>query len=326
MSGVKAEVWMQGGVTRANLASHTATAYGTPPEQRTGKVALVLGAGNINAISPLDAFEKLFLDHQVVVLKMNPINDYLIDYLNAALKPLIDRNALRIVKGGGDVGAYLCNHPDIPEIHITGASATHDMIVWGPGAEGAANKAAGTPKLTKKITSELGAVCPTIIVPGPWDDADLRFQAENLATMKLHNSGFNCVACQMMILPKSWDRKDRLLSNLREVMSTAAQRQPWYPGAKDRMAEFERRGDNVVKLDRGTAPALSMHEVDETDPETYLREAIRYANEELHGTLGGNIVIHPDTIKQIAAISSRRSSASFAMARLQSMRGPVLAS
>ncbi len=322
LSGITAEVWMQEGVSEATLASHTATAYDTPPAERCGKVALVLGAGNINAISPLDAFQKLFSESQVVVLKMNPVNGYLTDYLNAALKPLIERDALRIVQGGADVGAYLCNHPDVAEIHITGAAASHDAIVWGPGAEGAANKAAGTPKLDKRITSELGAVCPTIVVPGPWSDADLRFQAEHLATQKLHNSGFNCVACQMLILPGQWDRKDKLLSNLREIFATEAQRQPWYPGARDRMAEFERRGDNVVHLNRGTAPvcavvpvtegtddwfrsteifapALSAHEISETDPEAYLRAAIRYANQELHGTLGGNILIHPATIRAI---------------------------
>ncbi|MDQ2093660.1 aldehyde dehydrogenase family protein [Rhodalgimonas zhirmunskyi] len=322
LSGIKAEVWMEPGVSAATLPSHTATAYDTPPAQRRGKLALVLGAGNINAISPLDVFQKLFSEHQVVVLKMNPVNDYLTEYLEAALRPLIARNALRIVTGGADVGAYLCHHPQVEEIHITGAAASHDVIVWGPGAEGAANKAAGTPKLTKPITSELGAVCPTIVVPGPWSAADLRFQAEHLATQKLHNSGFNCIACQMLILPQAWEGKDKLLANLNDVMASHAQRQPWYPGARDRMAEFARRGDNVTTLDRGAAPAcavvpvddtsddwfreneifapvLSTHEIAETDPESYLRAAIRYANDELHGTLGGNILIHPATMKQI---------------------------
>ncbi|MGM0450253.1 MAG: aldehyde dehydrogenase family protein, partial [Pseudomonadota bacterium] len=70
LSGVSAEVWMQEGVTRDNLAAHTATAYDTPAEQRQGKVSLVLGAGNIAAIAPLDVFQKLFLEHQVVILKM----------------------------------------------------------------------------------------------------------------------------------------------------------------------------------------------------------------------------------------------------------------
>lgn len=322
LSGVSADVWMRKGVNESNLARHTAEAYDIPAAERKGKLALVLGAGNIAAISPLDAFQKLFSENQVVVLKMNPVNDYLTDYLNAALRPLIDRNALRIVKGGADVGAYLCNHPDVEEIHITGAAASHDAIVWGPGAEGAANKAAGTPKLAKRITSELGAVCPTIVVPGPWSRADLQFQAEHLASQKLHNSGFNCVACQMLVLPGDWPGKERLLSNLRDVMAREAQRQPYYPGAKDRIAEFEKRARTSVRLDRGAAPAcvvvdmagesdpwfreneifapaFSVREIGGTDPEAFLREAIRYANEELHGTLGGNILIHPATIRKI---------------------------
>ncbi len=91
LSGVSAEVWMQPGVTADSLAQHTASAYDTPVGQRKGKVALVLGAGNIAAIAPLDCFQKLFLENQVVILKMNPVNDYLTDYLRVALKPLIDR-------------------------------------------------------------------------------------------------------------------------------------------------------------------------------------------------------------------------------------------
>jgi aldehyde dehydrogenase (NAD(P)+) len=54
--------------------------------------------------------------------------------------------------------------------------------------QGRANKAAHTPINTRQITSELGAVCPTIVVPGPWSAADIRFQGEQVATQKLHNS------------------------------------------------------------------------------------------------------------------------------------------
>ncbi|MCP5072320.1 MAG: aldehyde dehydrogenase [Rhodobacteraceae bacterium] len=321
-SGVTAEVWMAKGVNKANLKALTAKAYDTPAEKRSGKVSLVLGAGNIAAIAPLDVFQKLFSENQVVILKMNPVNDYLADYLSVALKPLIDRDALRIVKGGADVGAYLCNHPDVEEIHITGAETSHDSIVWGPGEEGLANKKAGTPKITKRITSELGAVCPTIVVPGPWTRADLQFQAEHIATQKMHNSGFNCVACQMLILPGSWDKTAKLLKNVENVIRKTDPRMAYYPGAEGRLAEFENHGDNVIRLDRGAAPAclvvpqkddsdafyrqtevfapaFSTYEITDADPEAYLRSAIKYANENLHGTLGGNILIHPKTIRKI---------------------------
>lgn len=289
---------MQRGVTPANLKDHAATVYDIPEHKRLGKVALVLGAGNIAAISPLVTFQKLFLEHQVVQLKMNPVNDYLTEYIEAALKPLIDRNVLRIHRGDSAAGAYLCEHPQVEEIHITGAGATHDAIVWGTGAEGAGNKRAGTPKNTRHITSELGAVCPTIVVPGPWSSADLRFQAENIATMKLYNSGFNCVAVQSLILPEGWSKTDDLLKALGDVMAKFGQREAYYPGAGARQSECDSHTDGAMALDRGAgvppcsvadmergdvawlarnevfAPALGIKHIAAPDPETYLREAI----------------------------------------------------
>ncbi|MEH6523253.1 aldehyde dehydrogenase family protein [Sulfitobacter sp.] len=320
LSGVRADVWMEKGVTAANLATHTASAYDIAPKDRKGVVSLVLGAGNIAAITPLDCFQKIFSEHSVVVLKMNPVNDYLAPYLADFMKPLIDVGALRIVTGGTDVGQYLCNHPDIEEIHITGAETSHDAIVWGVGAEGVANKAAGTPQNPRKITSELGAVCPVIIVPGPWTAADLKFQAAQVATMKLHNSGFNCVACQVMVMPGDWDKAAKFKKTVTDVMANAPTRGLYYPGAKDRLQAFEDNSSNVVKLERVDAepillepetsaeyfkntevfaPAMTTHEIAGTDPAQYLRDAVEYCNTELHGTLGANILIHPATIKQI---------------------------
>ena len=323
LSGVSAEVWMQKGISEVNVDQHAAVAYDIPPEQRHGKVALVLGAGNIAAISPLDAFQKLFIENQVVLLKMNPVNDYLTDYLKAALRPLIECDALRIVRGDGAVGAYLCGHPLVEEIHITGAKATHDAIVWGAGEEGARNKAANTPKNHRKITSELGAVCPTIVVPGPWSSADIRFQAEHIATQKLHNSGFNCVACQALIVPRGWRHTDKLLASVSKVMSRYGQREAYYPGNEQRIGEFAAHAGSSDAIDRGLlAPAcvladmdrgdeswLAQHEVFGTalamksleykDAESYLESAIEYANDRLYGTLGANILIHPKTVREI---------------------------
>lgn len=323
LSGVTAEVWMRPEVNDANLAAHAAVAYDVPAAHRRGKVALVLGAGNVAAISPLDAFQKLFIENQVVLLKMNPVNDYLTDHLKAALRPLVECDALRIVKGDGAVGEYLTQHPLVEEIHITGAGATHDAIVWGPGSEGERNRASGTPRNRRRITSELGAVCPTIVVPGPWSSEDIAFQAEQLATQKLHNSGFNCVACQTLILSEGWDRTEALLGALRGVISRHGRREAYYPGSSQRTAEFAAharghetvdRGPNapacvIANLDRGDTAWLSRHEVfgpamatkfiDATDPAEFLQRAIAHANQQLHGTLGANILIHPSTIRQI---------------------------
>ncbi|MCV2890802.1 aldehyde dehydrogenase family protein [Ruegeria aquimaris] len=320
LSGVSAEVWMQQGVTRANLRDHAAIAYGQPEAKRTGKVALVLGAGNVNAITPLDVLQKLILENQVVILKMNPVNDYLTDYYRIAMKLFIDEGFLRIVKGDARGGAYLCDHPIVEELHITGADTTHDAIVWGTGEEGARNRKAGTPRNAKRFTSELGSVSPTIVVPGPWTPADIRFQAENIATMKLHNSGHNCIACQALILPKGWDKGARLVDAVKTVAASST-RPAWYPGAEQRLETYARYAGKADRVDRGPnapalivgelgedhfnaacevfAPALSIKELEAPDPAAYLEAAIDYANTELWGTLGCQILIHPKTIKQI---------------------------
>lgn len=319
LSGVNAEVWMKKGVSAANLPEHTAIAYDIPPAARRGKVALVLGAGNIASIAPLDVFQKLFLENQVVILKMHPVNDYLIEFLEDALSPLIDVDALRIVKGDAAAGKYLTTHAIIEELHITGAGATHDAIVWGIGAEGEKNRKAHTPQNDKRFTSELGAVCPTIVVPGPWSAADLKFQAEHIATQKLHNSGFNCVACQVLILPKGWGKSTILLANLNAVVQKST-RGAYYPGTVDRLDAFKGKAKVHKFVVRGAAPslivndvndsdwftntevfgpAMSTHEMDAPDAQTYLRSAVEYANDQLHGTLGANILIHPKTIKEI---------------------------
>ena len=321
ISGVTCEVWLKPGVNKGNLQNHVAHAYDVPEQERTGKVALILGAGNIAAITPLDAFQKLFLENQVCIIKMNPVNDYLTPFVQHALKPLIDVDAVRVVKGGGAEGAYLCEHKLVEEIHITGAGATHDAIVWGVGEEAEKNKEAGTPKNPRKITSELGAVCPTIVVPGPWSRADLKFQAENIATQKMHNHGYNCVACQTLILPSAWKHSDTLLKHVIKVMGECA-RGPYYPGAEDRMTRFRKNAGPTKKAQRSTGPAVEISALPTenaewftqtevfgpamatktlpgNDAESFLRAAVKYANEELYGTLGANIVIHPKTIREI---------------------------
>jgi len=325
LSGVSARTWMQDGVTRANLAEHTATAHDAPANARDGSLSLVLGAGNISSIAPLDCFQKLFAEHSVVILKLNPVNDYLLDVLQYALQPLIEFGALEIVTGGVESGEYLCNHPDVESIHITGAGSSHDAIVWGVGEDGTANKRAGTPRNTRPITSELGAVCPTIVVPGPWTKADIRFQAEQIATQKLHNSGFNCVACQMLVMPADWDRGDEFLEAIRSVMQDAPRRGLYYPGADDRIDEFVAaypdaeviRGNAdtprcvIVAHDRSDgasiahrmevfAPVLNTVQVQGDGAEQYLRNAIDYCNSELYGTLGANIIIDPKSQRQLA--------------------------
>ena len=118
---------------------------------------------------------------------------------------------LAVVYGGATEGSYLCNHPGIEEIHITGSDKTFDAIVFGAGSEGIKRKAEGSPLLTKRVTGELGNVSPVIVVPGPWKPDDLIYQAEHIDTMLTNNAGFNCNATRVIIQDASWPLRSQLL-------------------------------------------------------------------------------------------------------------------
>lgn len=229
LNGFHAEVWLRPGVSAARVG------LGARTPDRTQGAALVLGAGNIFSIAPLDALYQLYAENRTVALKLNPITDPLKPVFEKIFAPFIDLGVIQILTGGVEIGGVLAHHPQISAVHMTGSEQTHDAIVWGPGQAGRDAKAAGTPKLTKPITSELGGVAPVIVVPGPWSAADLRFQARHVATQRLHNAGSNCIAAQILVLSRDWDQKYAFLAELRRALARAHGRPGWYPGAADRV-------------------------------------------------------------------------------------------
>ena len=299
LNGVRAEVWMQDGVTPANLAQTLGQWYAQA--QPLPRVALVLGAGNIASIPPLDVLYKLVADGAVCALKMNPVNGYLRPIFDIALAPLIRERYLRIVEGGAGLGARLCADPRIDEIHVTGSRRTHDAIL-------AELRAAG---VEKPLTSELGNVSPTIVVPGDWTDDDFAFQAENIATQKRHNGGFNCIASQVLIVPGDWDGTPKLLAHLGRILGGLAPRPQYYPGAAERhdaltvgrtsvadATVLVRDGDDALQAE-AFCDVLAIHTLP-GDVEAYLRSAVAFANDRLDGTLGANLIVHPKTERAFA--------------------------
>jgi hypothetical protein len=102
--GFKAHTWMQRHVSAANLRDHTAQYYRRTGARPAG-VSLVLGAGNVASIAATDALSRLFHEGRVVLLKMNPVNDYLGDIFSRAFRSLVEKGWLRIVIGGAATGA-----------------------------------------------------------------------------------------------------------------------------------------------------------------------------------------------------------------------------
>ena len=199
---------------------------------------------------------KLFVEGKVVVMKANPVNDYLVPHWNRALAPLIEAGVLRIVDGGAAVGEYLTRHPRIDEVHITGSDKTYDAVVFGTGPEGAGRKAADEPVLDKPVTAELGNVSPIIVVPGNWSVADLRYQAEHVATMLVNNAGFNCISARLVVTHAAWPQRDAFLGALTQTLAEITTRRAYYPGAAARHDAFVAAHPEAEELGRGPADAL----------------------------------------------------------------------
>jgi acyl-CoA reductase-like NAD-dependent aldehyde dehydrogenase len=305
-NGFKAEVWMPPGVPERQVRDEAGLGAGKVGQY--GGVGLVLGAGNISSIAPLDAFYELVAHNRASLVKLNPTFDGLLDVYRRALAPLIEVGVVRVVNGDAAVGAYLTRHSGIDKVHITGSAVTHDAIVWGTGEEAERRRAANDPRLGVPITSELGGVAPMIIVPGRWSAADLRFQAEHVASMRLHNAGHNCVAGQLVVLSADWAQKDAFLAELRAALERMPARDTWYPGADAKVAlaadthpDAEHvAGSLLVEVAAGDpactdeyfAPVLAWTQLPGQGAE-FLRAAVGFANDSLYGTLGANVLVRP---------------------------------
>jgi aldehyde dehydrogenase (NAD(P)+) len=158
MNGISAEIWMQPGVSETNMVENMAASYRQKDPE--GKVALVLGAGNVSGIPPRDVLYRLYALGHVVLLKMSPVNDYLEPIFEDIFAPFIQAGYLRFAYGDAEVGSYLVHHPGVEEVHMTGSVRTYQTILFGRGPEGAERKRRNQPLLTKPFTGELGGVTP----------------------------------------------------------------------------------------------------------------------------------------------------------------------
>jgi hypothetical protein len=333
-AGIRADVWIEKGKPASQGAIYR---EGSHHKKDEGRVCLVLGGGNVSSIPPMDALYKLFVEDEVVLLKMNPVNEALGPVMAAALAPLIDAGWLAIVYGGADVGAHAARHPKVGSLHVTGSDRTYDAIVWGGASKDAraANKARHERANDKPFSAELGCVTPVIVVPGPWSHADIRFQARHVAAMVTQNASFNCNAAKVVIVAKQWLQKDAFLEALHAELAKTPARKAYYPGAQDRYAAFlekypkanvvgavppDATGDVVpwtvipnVTPEEGYALGneafcgvvaeveLDAPEAVSASPGRFLEQAVKLANDACWGTLSCCVLIHPATEEAHAA-------------------------
>ena len=322
--GVRVDVHVQPGVSEQQLDESRARFY--KGRLHDGKVVLVLGAGNVNAIPSMDVITKIFNEGKACILKMNPVNAYLGPYIERAYTEAIQRGYLSVVYGGAEEGSYLAAQAGVDEIHLTGSQHTYDQIVWGAsGPEREARKRDNRPILTKPVTAELGGVSPVLVVPGPYSEKELAYQAEDVASGLTYNAAFDCNANRVVVLPRNWSRRDEFLAGLKAALERAADRLAYYPGARERWERFAAgRGTRFGGRSEGSlpwtfvsgldaadarellfvaesfAPIVVEAAVGSSDPAEFLDDGVRFANERLWGTLSAGLVVHPKTMKDPA--------------------------
>ncbi len=276
-------------------------------------ITLVLGAGNFSSIPYLDVLYHLITRKSVILLKLNPVNEYLKPVFEKVFQNFIERGYIIVTTGNIDESKYMATHPGINHIHLTGSDKTFEDIVYGRELTDKERKSRSLSKINNKpITSELGNVTPIIIHPGKWSTSDIKYQARKIVTAKLNNNGFNCIAAQVVVLPDGWGQTDTLIKFVKHYMSKAKERKAYYPESIERLEKLEKdKGYERVNALSCVTPhltreikAYSKFEIDEvwsstiyfkkieyTSIEDFANKAIDYCNNELWGNLGVSVII-----------------------------------
>lgn len=320
--GVTGEVWMEPGTSAKDVVATQAWAY--RDSALKGRVALILGAGNAAVLPVGDFLYKLFVELQVVVLKLNPVNSHMGPIFEEGFRALIDRKYLKIVYGGVEEGSYLCNHDAVDELHMTGSDKTYEAIVFGPGEEGRRHKIQRDPLNTKRLTGELGNVSPVIVVPGPWSRRDIIQQARYISTWLVANAGFACLTPRVIIQHRSWPLRNIFVEEIGNVLDQVPTRKAYYPGAHKLHSRFI--AEHPESLQIGDAggdhlPWTLVPDIDPTDADDicfkqeafcglcaetsleahsvadFLERAVDLSNSTLWGTLSATLIVHPKSLR-----------------------------
>ena len=305
--GMSAEVRTRPGVQEHQIHGDLIKTVLTP--RQPAEIELVLGAGNVSSIPVTDTLTKLFQQNKVVLLKLNPVNDYLKPIFSRLFAALIDAGFLAIILGDSEAGAYACSHDAVESIHITGSHHTHDAIVWGPADLQTQRKHDNAPVLKKQITSELGNVSPWVIFPGEYSKRQLNMQAANIAASLVNNAGFNCLTTRVIVTSIDWPQRTEFLRLVRWHLDQVPKRYAYYPGAVETFAKLTAQEPPAD----GQLPWVLMENVaaDSSSPlfsgerfvcvsaevplagegAAFLRNAVDFCNHSLFGTLCSAVTV-----------------------------------
>ncbi|MCB9870601.1 MAG: aldehyde dehydrogenase family protein [Planctomycetes bacterium] len=262
----------------------------------SGRVALVLGAGNLTSIPVGDTLHAVFVRGQAVLLKLHALHRELHEVLQSAFDPLLRRDLCRIVCGDATLGRDAARHEGIDTVHLTGSRATWQTLADDPAIGG------------KLGTAELGGVTPVLVLPGRMDRRTMRYQAAHVATMVTNNASCNCIAAQVLITWQGWPQRGEFLDALEKALAGIPERPAWHPGVAERFARYfpergrphrlpwpvrrglDRTRDATFFADEMFAPGLGEIALPARNADEFGRAAAQFANDEVAGQLGIDLI------------------------------------
>eukprot|EP00441_Pelagodinium_beii_P026311 CAMPEP_0197662620 /NCGR_PEP_ID=MMETSP1338-20131121/54143_1 /TAXON_ID=43686 ORGANISM="Pelagodinium beii, Strain RCC1491" /NCGR_SAMPLE_ID=MMETSP1338 /ASSEMBLY_ACC=CAM_ASM_000754 /LENGTH=581 /DNA_ID=CAMNT_0043240547 /DNA_START=37 /DNA_END=1783 /DNA_ORIENTATION=+ len=219
-------------------------------EESEKGASIVLGAGNQNFLTSVDVIERAFRAKECVFLKHHPIRPFMAEAFAHIFAPLAEKGAYAQCLDGDLAGAheaFIC-HKSVTHVHMTGSGATHDRIVASLKKAGRADEVA--------FTSELGCVSPWIICPGTvndgkWEDAAIEHHTTMLTSAFKSSCSMNCLSPKVLVLPSEelWPQRTAFLAALQKKMAEKPDMPPYYPGAHQRYAAFEKEYSDAQKIE-----------------------------------------------------------------------------
>ena len=288
-------------------------------------ISLILGAGNVSSIPLIYKIYEMVVNRHCILLKLNPVNEYLKPVFEKVFENFISRGFMVVTTGDINVSSYMTAHSGITNMHLTGSDKTYENIVYGSTLN---EKDKGKKTLSKKnkkpFTTELGNVTPFIIHPGKWSTSEIKFQARKIVTAKLNNNGFNCIAAQVIVLPKNWKQSQQLVEAIKKQLATEKDRLAYYPNSTETLKRLKSNKTIFQENDLTCAtPHLTKdldlndyYEKNEVWSSTlffkylehdndldYVNKAISYVNQDVWGNLGVAVLIKKHDSKKVKDIT-----------------------
>ena len=288
-------------------------------------ISLILGAGNVSSIPLIYKIYEMVVNRHCILLKLNPVNEYLKPVFEKVFENFISRGFMVVTTGDINVSSYMTAHSGITNMHLTGSDKTYENIVYGSTLN---EKDKGKKTLSKKnkkpFTTELGNVTPFIIHPGKWSTSEIKFQARKIVTAKLNNNGFNCIAAQVIVLPKNWKQSQQLVEAIKKQLATEKDRLAYYPNSTETLKQLKSNKTIFQENDLTCAtPHLTKdlelndyYEKNEVWSSTlffkylehdndldYVNKAISYVNQDVWGNLGVAVLIKKHDSKKVKDIT-----------------------